>query len=85
MQDNSHRGGQPPHKLRNTMDEIRFKELNEKAIALRKEILDLEYQIRRLAILDTSRLEEQVKEKRALLDTYSRESFEMVKRYFNRR
>ena len=67
------------------MDWVKFKELNEKADALRDEILDLEYQIRKLAILDTSRLEEQVKEKRALLDTYSREPFEMVKRYFNRR
>lgn len=67
------------------MDWVKFKELNEKADALRDEILDLEYQIRRLAILDISKLEGQVKEKRVLLDTYSRESYEMVKRYFNRR
>ena len=66
------------------MDKIRFKELNENVDALRDEILALEYKIRRLAMLDTSRMEEQVAEKKRQLDEYSRQSYEMVKAYFNR-
>lgn len=65
------------------MDWVKFKELNEKADALRDEILDLQYKIRRLAMLDTSRLEAQVAEKKELLDIYSRQSYEMAKGYFN--
>lgn len=65
------------------MDWEKFKELNDKADTLQDEILSLEYKIRRLAMLDTSRLEEQVAEKKALLDTYSRQSYEMAKGYFN--
>ena len=66
------------------MDEIRFKGLNEKVDALQDEILALEYKIRRLAMLDTSRMEEQVAEKKRQLDKCSKQSYEMIKVYFNR-
>ena len=66
------------------MDEIKFKELNERVDALRDEILALEYKIRRIATLETSRMEEQVAENRRLLDEYSKQSYEMIKADFNR-
>ena len=65
------------------MDLVKFKEINDKADALLNEILELEYKIRRLAMLDTSRMEEQLAEKQRLHDEYSRQSYEMIKGHFN--
>jgi hypothetical protein len=64
------------------MDDKLFKELNEKADALRKEILEMEYTIRKLAIFDMTTMREQVAEKKRLLDEYSMQSFQMVKQMF---
>ena len=64
------------------MDDKLFKELNEKADALRKEILEMEYTIRKLAIFDMTTMREQVAEKKRLLNEYSMQSFQMVKQMF---
>lgn len=64
------------------MDDKLFEELNEKADALRKEILEMEYTIRKLAIFDMTTMREQVAEKKRLLDEYSMQSFQMVKQMF---